>query len=125
MALIGALLLADGVTLGNEKRRAVPAALAGAAVFAVYLAVFFAFRPASVPIQDPCKQRDLPKAGGLLGMVQTGILRGLDKAACADGATREELVLALDPGSPAAADYKAKHGHDPISLKTLTGGLLG
>jgi hypothetical protein len=125
MALIGALLLADGVTLGEEKRRAVPAALAGAAVFAVYLAVFFAFRPASVPIQDPCKHRDLPKAGGLFGIVQDGILRGLDKAACADGATREELVLALDPGSPAAADYKAKHGHDPISLKTLTGGLLG
>ena len=125
MSLIGAVLLADATTLGAARKKVVPAALAGAAVFGVYLAVFFAFRPADVPIQDPCKNRDLPSAGGLLGMVQTGILRGLDKAACADGATREELVLALDPGSQAAADYKAKHGHDPISLKTLTGGLLG
>lgn len=125
MSLIAAALLADAATLGAARKKALPAALGGAAVFAVYLAVFLAFRPAAVPIQDPCQKRDLPSAGGLLGMVQDGILRGLDKAACADGATREELVLALDPGSQAAADYKAKHGHDPISLKTLTGGLVG
>jgi hypothetical protein len=78
-----------------------------------------------VPLQDPCKQRDLPKAGGLFGAFQNGILKGLDKAACSDGATREELVLALDPGSNAAAKYRAEHGHAPISLKTLTGGLIG
>jgi hypothetical protein len=125
MSLIGAVLLADAATLGAETRRRLPAAAAGLALLGVYLVTFFALRPAPVPLQDPCKPRDLPQASGLFGAFQTGILKGLDKAACADGATREELVLALDPGSIAAANYEAKHGHAPISLKTLTGGLIG
>jgi len=125
MSLIGAVLLADAATLGAETRRRLPAAAAGLAMLGVYLVTFFALRPAPVPLQDPCKPRDLPQASGLFGAFQTGILKGLDKAACADGATREELVLALDPGSIAAANYEAKHGHAPISLKTLTGGLIG
>jgi MFS family permease len=125
MALLGALLLADGETLGAATRKVVPAIAAAAAVLAVYGVVFFAFRPQAVKLADPCKPRALPQAGGLFGGLQTSILRGLDRAACSDGATREELVLALDPNSPAAADYAAKHGHEPISLKTLTGGLLG
>ena len=58
-------------------------------------------------------------------MIQTGLLRKLDQMACQDGATREELVLALDPGSTAAANYQARHGHPPITLKSLTGGLIG
>lgn len=124
MSLAGSLLLTDATTLGAARRRVLPSALCGAAVFGVYLAVFFALRPASVPIKDPCGQRDLPQSGGLFGLAQDGILRSLDRAACADGATREELVLALDPGSQAAADYRARHGREPISLKTLTGGLL-
>jgi MFS family permease len=125
MSLIGAVLLADAATLGAETRRRLPAAAAGLALLGVYLITFFALRPAPVPLQDPCKPRDLPKASGLFGAFQSGILKGLDKAACADGATREELVLALDPGSTAAANYQAKYGHAPISLKTLTGGLIG
>jgi hypothetical protein len=125
MSLIGALLLADAATLGAETRRRLPAAAAGLAMFGIYLVTFFALRPDPIPLQDPCKPRDLPQASGFLGAFQSGILRGLDKAACSDGATREELVLALDPGSLAAAKYKAQHGHAPISLNTLTGGLIG
>ncbi|MEI6446861.1 MAG: MFS transporter [Actinomycetes bacterium] len=124
MALIAAALLAGGAMLGAFARWRLPAIGAGVAVLALYGAAFALFSPKQVEIQDPCAKRQLPQSGGLGGLVQSSVLKGLDRAACRNGSSREELVIAL--GGKAAADrYKAKYGVEPVSIQSLTGGLFG
>ena len=91
---------------------------AGLAVVGVYALVdHYAALPA-VRIADPCRPRKLPHAGGLGGVAQSVVLRGLDLAACRLGASREELVLALADESEAVR-FRRRHGVDPRSFQAL------
>ena len=124
MALIASLLVASEVFLGAYTRFRLPVIGGMAAMVAVYVLAFVALAPKSVQIADPCKPRANPQGGGLTGMVQAQVLGSIDRAACRNGSSREELVIAL--GSQAAADrYKAEHGVDPGSIQSLLGGQLG
>ena len=61
---------------------------------------------------DPCKPRPLPSTGGLTGFLQDQVLKGLDRAACKYGSSREELVLAI-ADKQRAHEYERKYGVDP------------
>jgi hypothetical protein len=62
----------------------------------------------------------LPSTGGFTGFLQQQVLKGLDRAACKYGSSREELVLAI-ADKERAREYERKYGVDPQSA----GGLLG
>ncbi len=47
--------------------------------------------PESVTIADPCRERDSPDSGGLTGFLQDQALEQLDRVACDNGSSREEL----------------------------------
>jgi MFS family permease len=74
--------------------------------------------PPVVRIADPCRPRKLPHAGGLGGIAQALVLRGLDVTACRLGASREELVLALADKSEAER-FRRRHGVSPRSFQAL------
>ena len=70
-------------------------------------------------LEDPCKERQLPDAGGITGAIQNEALQLLDRAACEAGTSREEYALALfDPKR--AKQFERDHGVNPRSA----GGLL-
>ncbi|MFA4927278.1 MAG: MFS transporter [Patulibacter sp.] len=92
--------------------------LAGAQVVASH-----ATRPDSVVIADPCVKRDLPSTGGLGGVVQDVALRGLDRAACNFGSSREELTLAI-VNEKQAKRYEQRYGADPRSVSALLNGAV-
>ena len=124
MGLIAALLISDRATLGAYARRRLPVVGAGVAVLAIYAVAHATLGPKPVKIENPCVKRQLPPAGGITGAIQDQLLRSLDKRACANGSSREELVIAL--GSQSAADaYRAKFGHDPGSAASLVSGGVG
>jgi len=124
MALVAALLLLDAQTLGAASRYRLPGIAAGAAVVAVYFAAHAAFAPKPVAIADPCKPRDIPAYGGIQGMVQKPVLKELDRRACENGSSREELVFALlNPAQSAA--YEQKFGRSPGSLSSILSSLGG
>lgn len=124
MAIIAALLLCGGSALGNWSRWRLPIAGVGLATVALYAGLFAAFAPSQVKLQSPCDPRPPPPGGGLTALIQDQVLKGLDRAACRNGSTREELVIAI--GSQAAAQrYRERHGVDPVSLQSLLGGVLG
>jgi hypothetical protein len=75
--------------------------------------------PESVVIADPCGDRDSPDSGGLSGFLQNQALEQLDRVACDNGSSREELVLALSDDAEAKA-YERKYGENPRSI----GGIL-
>jgi predicted MFS family arabinose efflux permease len=75
-------------------------------------------RPEPVRIADPCKDRDLPRSGGLTGAIQDALLVAVDRAACKAGSSREELVLAL-VDDESAKEYKQRYGVDPRSVVDL------
>src|SRR5690606_13144532 len=78
------------------------------AVPAGYAALHAALAPEPVVIADPCQSRDLPRSGGLTGLLQDAALRSLDAGACRLDVSREELVLAL-ADDKAAERFEERH----------------
>jgi Major Facilitator Superfamily len=115
LALLAALLL-----VLPPPRLALGAA---AATLAAYAILHAAIAPAPVRLQDPCKGRNLPGAGGITGFLQDRALELLDTTACRLHASREELVLALADQRDRRR-FIARHGVDPRSLPSLLGGIL-
>jgi predicted MFS family arabinose efflux permease len=116
-ALLAALALAPWTAV----RR--PALAGGLAVVALLAPAGYALaadqdRPEPVQIQDPCQDRDLPKTGGLTGVLQDAALVALDQLACKAGSSREELVLAL-VDEDAAKKYEQRYDVDPRSIQNL------
>jgi hypothetical protein len=121
------LALAAAVAiLPSPARRPSLARLAAAtlAIPAAYLLLHFPLSPEPVKIADPCKERRLPQAPGMPGVVQDAALISLDQIACHFGSSREQLVLALADGKEARR-YKREHGVDPRSAGNLLKGLIG
>jgi Major Facilitator Superfamily len=119
-ALVAAFLLARGLRL----QLATAAVVAAIAVSAAFALTAESSRPPPVEIADPCKDRDLPGTGGILGFVQDAALVALDRAACNAGSSREELVLALADDEE-AAEYERRYGVDPRSVLDLVRAALG
>ncbi len=80
--------------------------------------------PESVTIADPCGERDSPDSGGLTGFLQDRALEQLDRVACDNGSSREELVLAIADDAEAEA-YERKYGVNPRSLEGILDALPG
>jgi predicted MFS family arabinose efflux permease len=97
---------------------------AAAATLAVYALLHAGLAPDPVRLQDPCKGRELPGAGGIAGLLQDRALELLDATACRLHASREELVLALTDEKDRKR-FEERHGVDPRSLPSVLGGLLG
>ncbi|MEA2422868.1 MAG: hypothetical protein QOF55_1967 [Thermoleophilaceae bacterium] len=120
-----ALLAAVAVLPSPARRRSLArVAAAAAAVPLAYLLLGGALAPDTVKIANPCKDRPLPQASGVPGVVQDAALTSLDQIACHFGSSREQLVLALaDPNE--ARRYKRSYGVDPRSAGNLLEGLIG
>jgi MFS family permease len=115
LAVLAALLLVlppPGVALG-----------AAAATLAAYALLHASLAPEPVKLQDPCKQRNLPSAGGIGGFLQDRALELLDSTACKLHASREELVLALADEADRKR-FEERHGVDPRSVTSVLGSLL-
>jgi hypothetical protein len=123
LALLGAVFV---LPRHDRRARTISLAVAGAAlaVSAGQAALSVASAPELVTIADPCEERDLPGTGGVDGIVQDVALRGLDRAACEFGSSREELAIAL-VDEDAASEYEREHGVDPRSIDDLIGGVIG
>lgn len=122
MALLAALLL---LVRGPPLTTLVGIALA----LAVALPIGYAIAEKSletepVKIADPCKAREHESVPGVEGVVEDAVLRGLDRAACHFGSSREELVLALFDDK-SRRDYERAHGIDPRQLNELIKGAIG
>ena len=74
--------------------------------------------------RDPCEDRERRSVGGVEGVAEDVALRGLDRAACRFGSSREELVLALFDDESRRA-YEREHGVDPRSLDELLRAIVG
>jgi MFS family permease len=125
LALLAALILLSGALGPALARRAI--ATAGAAAIAAaagYGLAFAATNQVTVPIRDPCKDRQLPDTGGISGSLQDVSLSALDRAACSFGSSREELLLALFDDK-LQHKFEEEHGVDPRSASSLIQGLLG
>jgi len=120
-AIAAALALLAAVLLVRKAwKAAAAAAVLAAACTVVYAVEHHRKAPPEVVIQDPCKPRPVPNTGGFTGFLQAQVLKGLDRAACKYGSSREELVLAI-ADKQRAKEYERKYGVNPQSA----GGLLG
>jgi hypothetical protein len=120
-----ALLAAAFVLPAPGRRTALArAAIAALAVAAVYAALDASVGPEPVKIADPCQPREVPRAGGLGGILQDQALETLDQVACHFGSSREELVLALADQQDADR-YKDRYGVNPRSAGDVLQGLIG
>jgi hypothetical protein len=125
LALLAALILLAGSLGASLARPAVATAMvASVAALAGYGIVFAAKGQETVPIQDPCKDRDLPDTGGIGGFLQDQSLAALDRAACDFVSSREELLLALFDDR-LQHKFEEEHGVDPRSVFSLGPALLG
>jgi hypothetical protein len=131
MALLAALLLLFRLGAGRQPARGPPpgvligvALLLALAVPAGYAVAERNLEPEPVAIADPCEQRDRRSVGGVEGVVEEIALRGLDRAACRFGSSREQLVLALFDDESQRA-YEREHGVDPRQLDDLLRGIAG
>ena len=104
-------------------RAIVVAALASAALVALYLALGGAsYEPAAVA--DPCASRDVRYRAGLPEVAEQIMLSALDGAACELGVSREEMVLAF-AGGDSLERFAAEHGVSRGRLEQLVrAGLL-
>ena len=75
----------------------------------------------TVPIRDPCKDRNLPDTGGITGSLQDLSLSALDRAACSFGSSREELLLALFDDR-LQHKFEEEHGVNPRSAFSVDPG---
>jgi MFS family permease len=125
----GALALLAALAVLPRRRPRRPQALAAAAATALvlplaYVGLHATAAPKPVALADPCRTRELPRAGGLEGFAQDFALSALDTSACRIGSSREELVLALaDNGE--RRKFEKKYGVDPRSVSSVLQGLLG
>jgi MFS family permease len=133
LAMLAAALLSIPATIssfGNGSQRSSPAGprsrprrgsliallLVAVVVPTGYAACDRALATTPVQIADPCSGGPLPGIGGIVGLLQNGVLEVLDQAACRLHTSREELVLAL--ASPAEAKRFAT-AHDGINPHTI------
>jgi hypothetical protein len=120
--IAGALALAGAFAVLPRESRSRTVALAATAAALALPALHAVARPELAPepvaIADPCSPRELPRTGGIDGLVQDAALAALDRAACRFGSSREELALALADEDEARA-YRAAHGVDPRSADGL------
>jgi MFS family permease len=127
LALLAALILLTAA-LGAARvlaRPAIGAAGAAAALAAAgYGVAFAASSQETVPIGDPCQERQLPDTGGIGGQLQNISLAALDRAACSFGSSREELLLALFDDR-LQHKFEQEHGVNPRSVLSLGPALLG
>jgi MFS transporter len=127
LALLAALVLLSGAVgrAGELARPAVTtAAIAAVAAAAGYGIAFAASPQTTVPIRDPCQDRQLPGTGGITGELQDISLAALDRAACQFGSSREELLLALFDDH-VQHRFEQEHGVNPRSILSLGPALLG
>ncbi len=125
LALIAALILLSGALRAAVGRSAIAIAAAAAiGAAAGYGIAFAATDQVVVPIEDPCKDRQLPDTGGITGSLQDISLSALDRAACSFGSSREELLLALFDDR-LQHKFEEEHGVNPRSASSLIQGLLG
>ena len=126
LALIAALVLFSGATAaGAIARPAVATAGIAALLAAAGYGVAYASSPReTVPIGNPCDDRELPDTGGISGDIQDISLAALDRAACNIGSSREELLLALFDDR-LREKFEEEYGVDPRSPLVLGGALLG
>jgi MFS family permease len=126
LALLAAFVLFSGATLAAAiARPAVATAAIAAVVAAGGYGVAYASSPReTVPIRNPCDDRQLPETGGISGEIQDISLAALDRAACNIGASREELLLAI-VDDRLREKFEDEHGVDPRSPLVLGGALLG
>jgi Major Facilitator Superfamily len=125
MAFLAALLLLSG-GLGAALARPALATAAVASIVALggYGIVFAARGQETVPIRDPCQDRNLPDTGGITGFLQDQSLAALDRAACSFGSSREELLLALFDDR-LQHKFEEEHHVNPRSAFSLGPALLG
>ncbi len=127
LALLAALILLSGA-LENAGAVARPAvAVAGLAAVTAAVGYGIAFAASSqetVPIRDPCQDRNLPDTGGISGEIQSISLAALDRAACSFHSSREELLLALFDDR-LQHRFEEEHGVNPRSVLSLGPALLG
>ena len=125
--IAGALALLAAALLVSAYRRPAIALAAAAAVaaFLVFVAAHDRAAPASVALQDPCVERDVPQSGGLSGALQAEALRALDRGACQLHTSREEFALALfDPAAGEAVRARARRRPAQRERAALTAGRL-
>jgi MFS family permease len=127
LALLAGIVLLSGA-LGAAAAVARPAVAAAAitaiAAAAGYGVAYAASSRETVPIRDPCENRELPDVGGISGELQDISLAALDRAACEFGSSREELLLALFDDR-LQRDFEEEHGVNPRSILSLGPALLG
>jgi hypothetical protein len=125
LALLAALILLSGAIRAALARPVLAtAAVASIAALAGYGIAFGATNQETVPIRDPCKDRNLPDTGGITGALQDASLAALDRAACSFGSSREELLLALFDDR-LQHKFEQEHGVNPRSVFSLGPALLG
>jgi MFS family permease len=125
LALLAALFLLSGALGAALARPAVAtAAVASIAALAGYGIVFAAKGQETVPIRDPCQDRNLPDTGGISGFLQDQTLAALDRAACSFHSSREELLLALFDDR-LQKQFEEEHGVNPRSAFSLGPAILG
>jgi MFS family permease len=125
LALLAALFLLSGALGAALARPAVAtAAVASIAALAGYGIVFAAKGQETVPIRDPCQDRNLPDTGGISGFLQDQSLAALDRAACSFHSSREELLLALFDDR-LQKQFEEEHGVNPRSAFSLGPAILG
>jgi MFS family permease len=124
-ALLGALVLLSGGALVRVAQPAVTSAVIAAVTAITGYGVAYANTPKeTVPIEDPCQDRQLPDTGGISGEIQDLSLAALDRAACQFGSSREELLLALFDDR-LQRKFEEEHGVNPRSPLSLGPALLG
>jgi MFS family permease len=125
LALLAALILLSGALGAALTRPALAtAAVASIAALTGYGIVFGTSNQETVPIRDPCQDRNLPDTGGISGFLQDQSLAALDRAACGFHSTREELLLALFDDR-LQKEFEEEHGVNPRSAFSLGPALLG
>lgn len=125
LALLAALiLLSDALGAALARPALATAAVASVAALAGYGIAFAAKGQETVPIRDPCQDRNLPDTGGITGFLQDQSLAALDRAACDFGSSREELLLALFDDR-LQHKFEKDHGVNPRSVFSLGPALLG
>jgi MFS family permease len=125
LAFLAALILLSGALGAALARPALAtAAVASIAALAGYGIAFAAVGQETVPIRDPCQDRNLPDTGGITGFLQDQSLAALDRAACEFHSSREELLLALFDDR-IQHQFEQEHHVNPRSAFSLGPALLG
>jgi hypothetical protein len=126
MALLAALVLVPRL----RPRRGLQAGALGLAVLAAlavpagYAIAESDLKTQPVEIADPCEERERRSVGGVEGTVEQAALEVIDRAACKNGSSREELVLALFDDASSRA-YERRYGVEPGSLEEILKAAIG